>query len=269
MSTRRSAAFGVGLALAGVLAGNARADVMIPGGTGRHRPVLPTRVDVRVDAGWFKDRIAVPYHVEKGDSLESVAKGRLGDRKFVPVLRALNPEVDGDALAVGQVLRLPPKKLAESEPLEKLAGRVLTLWTTRASAGTLVPVEPDAPLAGIRWVCLFAVPGDRLAAHVDADHRIAIDWDAATKDVAIARSPLLDEGATDAEEGALITVTLTITAIDGKSITVTANRTVKKGALGGIASPSRFLSGAAAGLALVLLLVVAVLRRRAPVPAVA
>jgi len=147
----------------------------------------------------FKDRLAVRYRVAKGDSLESIAKEQLGDRKLVPAIRALNPEVDGDAIASGQFLRLPPRKLAESEPLDTLTTRVLTLWTAQNEAGALAPLS-DGPIVGCNRICVLAVPGDRLA-HYTREHRLAIDWEIAKDDAEIARTAFPRRGANRAGSG--------------------------------------------------------------------
>ena len=272
---RRSDAFWFGAlvwSIGAMCSGIARADLVSP--HERREPRGASRSDVIIDAGKLANRVAERYRIVKGDTIESIAKKHLGVAGLVPAIRALNPEIDGDTIIAGQFLRLPPKALAAAatpvnkETIDALIGKVLTLWTARRPNGALEAVLPDQPLVDCRSVAVFAIPGDRLATFLTAEHRFTIRYEGAKEDAAVARTEFLTTSPTIDDAGLIVAVTLKLASIEGQKLTVEESRATK-GRLGA-GSTSIVLPGAAAAAAALFLALLAIARsRRAPQPVAA
>ncbi len=261
------AVLGALVVVIGSFAAAARADLVVPGQDRKGRERRPARSDVVIDAGALQERIAVRYRIAKGDTLEGIAKAEFGDRKFLPVIRALNPEVEGDAIVAGQYLRLPPKKLAKDEALETLASRVLTLWTVPIPSGALEATHPGVLLVDKNAICVLAVPGDRLAEHLTAETRWTIRFEAAKNDAHVARTKFLNVGPTPAESDCIVTVTLKLASMEGQTLAVEESRTARPTpTFGGTVQPV-LVPAMSAALALGLILLIARSRRAALRPA--
>ncbi|MCA8952258.1 MAG: LysM peptidoglycan-binding domain-containing protein, partial [Planctomycetes bacterium] len=83
---------------------------IIPDG---HRGV---KVQTILDLGPLADSTCLQYEIEKGDTLEAIARTRLGSAERVGDIVARNPTLTPERLQVGQKLWLPPKQAAVKAP---------------------------------------------------------------------------------------------------------------------------------------------------------
>lgn len=67
----------------------------------------PRQVKPRVVAKPKPRREFRDYRVRKGDTLGGIAKEQLGSTKKIDVIRRANPEIQGDKILLGKVIRIP------------------------------------------------------------------------------------------------------------------------------------------------------------------
>lgn len=104
-----------------------------------------------------------PYVVKAGDTMESIAQQRLGDKRKWVIIAQENPFVDPIKLRVGQELRLP----AADATLESIPDEQLRAWTqsvryTVASGDTLSEIAERFYGSAGRWRLIYDANRDVL-----------------------------------------------------------------------------------------------------------
>lgn len=108
------------LPVAAIVACSALPDIVPPNMKG-------IRVEIRVDPAAFgplAGRACLQHVIAEGETLESIANGKLGDAGRWQEIEALNPGVEPRRLPVGKPLWLPPRQKAKEgeEPVLLFAG---------------------------------------------------------------------------------------------------------------------------------------------------
>lgn len=128
----------------------------------------PIEVTTKLELGPLADTMRMHYEVQKGDTMTSIAKTRLGAAERTADLAAANPGVDPDKLAVGQLLWLPAK-----DPAVKGA----CLWVGMTPSRDPMPWVANKALPHARYgvYTLYVVPSGLLdGATGDAKKRDAL-----------------------------------------------------------------------------------------------
>lgn len=124
----------------------------------------------RLELGVLADHAFVQCVVEKGDTLTSIAKTRLGAATRTQDVLAANPGIDPDHLRIGQRIWLPPKDASTKDPVYLFLGLPFR---------QLAPLIPTAPLPYTHYgrYTLYLVPAPYLSTW--QKNSAINNWDAA------------------------------------------------------------------------------------------
>lgn len=140
----------------------------------------------RIELAVLADHVFVQCVVEKGDTLTSIAKTRLGEAARTADVIAANPGIDPDRLRIGQRVWLPPKDASTKDPV------YLYLGLPHRQLAPLIPTAP-LPYAQYGRYYLYLVP---------ATHLSTWQKDTATNNWGAAVHAMVTEKKVEALEGA-------------------------------------------------------------------
>ena len=181
--------------------------------------------EIHLDPGALAEGTPTTVRVARGDTLSEIAKARLGSAKRVAEIQRINPGLDARTLKVGQVLKLPPRRVTAS------AGW-LELYVA-LPGGPAHPIAAGQPVTlPVGPVRVFAVPSTELKRlHALAGKR-GLTETLLFGDTQVARSGLFDVGTPEGRDLVRAVTHLEVTGRRGSTLEVLLREQQVYGATG-------------------------------------